>query len=65
MVFELVVAKAFGLRTDHLAVLSPLIAPTQIQSILGLLGNGQADWLSDVHLLHFLERYVHLSKCKV
>lgn len=28
MVFEFVVAKAFGFRADHLAVLSPLIAPT-------------------------------------
>lgn len=65
MVFELVVAETFGLRTDHLAVLSPLIPPTQVQSILRLLGDGQADWLSDVQLLHFLRRYVHLPKCKV
>lgn len=62
MVFELVIAKAFGLRTDHLAVLSPLIAPTQVQPIFGLLGDRKADWLPDVHLLHFLGRYVHLSK---
>jgi hypothetical protein len=37
MIFKLVVAEALGLRANHLAVLPPLIAPTQVQSVLGLL----------------------------
>lgn len=37
MVFEFVVAKAFGLRTDHLAVLILLVTPGKVQPILGFL----------------------------
>lgn len=51
VVLELVVTEAFCFRTDHLAVLTSLVAPREIEPILRFFGNGEAHRLSDVHLL--------------
>jgi hypothetical protein len=59
VVLKFMVAETFGLRTDHFAVLSPLVSPGQVQSVLGLLGDGQTYWLANVHLLQLLRRYIH------
>lgn len=62
VVLEFVVAKTFGFRTHHLAVLSSLVAPRQVETVFGLFGNGETDGLTDVHLLELLRSYIHPKK---
>lgn len=59
MILEFMVAKAFGLRTDHLAVLTLLIAPGKVQPVFGFLRNGKANWLPDVQIIKFFLCGIH------
>lgn len=59
MIFEFVVAKTFGLRTDHLAVLTFLVAPRKVEPIFGFLRNRKADWLPNIQIIKFLLRCIH------
>ena len=65
MVFELVVAEAFGLRADHLAVLTLLVTPRQVQPVFGFFWNGKADWLSDVQIIKFFLCCIHCTLNKM
>ena len=59
MIFELVVTKAFCLRSNHLAFLIFAIPPTIIQSIFALLRHRESHRLSNIHILQFFSSQLH------